>query len=106
LANEELYRLSVEQVLELHFAVTKDRRLRSKELLESAINQPFQTFATEDLYPTIFDKAASLIRSIAENQPFVDGTNARLGQPLVFFFGPTVIKFARLSKMLNFSFYD
>ena len=47
--------------------------MRSPDLLDSAAHQPYQTFGGDDLYPTPFDKAAALIRSIAENQPFVDG---------------------------------
>ena len=47
--------------------------LRDKSLLESAIGAPFQTFAGEDLYPTLQEKAARLCFGIATNHPFVDG---------------------------------
>ncbi len=46
--------------------------------LESAIAQPRMTFAENDLYPTIADKAAALGFSIIQNHPFVDG-NKRTG---------------------------
>ncbi len=46
--------------------------------LESAIAQPRMTFAKNDLYPTIADKAAALGFSIIQNHPFVDG-NKRTG---------------------------
>lgn len=53
--------------------MTGERAIRSPELLESAAHQAYQTFDGEDLYATPFDKAAALLRSIAENQPFVNG---------------------------------
>lgn len=40
-------------------------------LLESAIARRFQTFGGEDLYPTIFEKAAALGESLIINHPFV-----------------------------------
>lgn len=46
--------------------------------LESAIARPFQTFDGEDLYETIFEKAAALGESIIINHPFIDG-NKRTG---------------------------
>ena len=42
-------------------------------LLESAVNAPFQCFAGEDLYPTIFDKAARLFFGLVKNHAFYDG---------------------------------
>ena len=52
--------------------------IRDKGLLESAINAPFQTFGGEDLYPTLFEKAARLGYGIIKNHPFVD-CNKRTG---------------------------
>jgi len=46
--------------------------------LASAIAQPRMTFAREDLYPTIVDKASALGFSIVMNHPFVD-ENKRTG---------------------------
>ena len=54
------------------------RGIRDEGLLESAIARPFQTFGGEDLYPTIFDKAAAIAESIIINHPFIDG-NKRTG---------------------------
>ena len=42
-------------------------------LLHSAIERPKATFAGQDLYPTIFDKAAALIHSLIQNHPLNDG---------------------------------
>ncbi|WP_246844273.1 type II toxin-antitoxin system death-on-curing family toxin [Hydrocoleum sp. CS-953] len=46
--------------------------------LESAVAQPAATFAGEDLYPTVIDKAAALGFLIIMNHPFIDG-NKRIG---------------------------
>jgi len=47
-------------------------------MLESAIARPFQTFDGNDLYPSIFEKSASLCESLIKNHPFIDG-NKRTG---------------------------
>jgi death on curing protein len=64
---------TVDQIAEINAFLTGERAIRSPQLLESAASQPYHTFGGHDLYPTPFDKAAALIRSLAENQPFVDG---------------------------------
>ncbi|WP_256874969.1 type II toxin-antitoxin system death-on-curing family toxin [Nostoc sp. C052] len=46
--------------------------------LESAIAQPQMTFAGEELYPTIAEKASALGFSLIKNHPFIDG-NKRVG---------------------------
>jgi death-on-curing protein len=47
--------------------------LRDLGLLESAIAQPMQTFDGRDLYPSLEEKAAALLHSLCQNQPFIDG---------------------------------
>ena len=47
--------------------------IRDLGLIESAVNAPFQTFGGQDLYPTIFDKAAQLSYGLTENHGFIDG---------------------------------
>ncbi len=54
------------------------RGIRDRNLLESAINRPFQTFDQKELYPDPINKAAALIESIVTNHPFIDG-NKRIG---------------------------
>jgi death on curing protein len=56
--------------------------IRDIEALKSAIARPFQAFDNTDLYPTLLEKAASLIESILVNHPFVDG-NKRSGYMLL-----------------------
>jgi len=52
--------------------------LRDLALLESAIFRPQSSFDGEDLYPTIFYKAAALMISLILNHAFLDG-NKRTG---------------------------
>ena len=47
--------------------------IRDREILESAIGRPYQTFDQNDLYPSPIDKAAAIFESIISNHPFVDG---------------------------------
>lgn len=71
--------LIMADVLNFHKLLASDEKLqtssiiRDKNLLESAVNNPFQTFDGEDLYSTIFDKAAQLAYGLAKNHGFVDG---------------------------------
>ena len=52
--------------------------IRDKNLLESALARPFQTFDRKDLYKTPIEKSAALIESLITNHPFIDG-NKRFG---------------------------
>jgi len=54
------------------------RGVRDLNALESAVNQPRQTFDQNDLYPDIISKAAALSFFLVMNHPFVDG-NKRVG---------------------------
>lgn len=47
--------------------------IRDIGLIESAIARPHSSFGGEDLYPTLFDKAAALFHSLMFNHAFVDG---------------------------------
>lgn len=75
-------RLSQSQILLFHQELI-DRfggvqGVRDEGLLDSALNAPFQTFAGNDLYPSILEKAAKLGYGLVSNHPFVDG-NKRIG---------------------------
>lgn len=69
--------LTVQDIYELHReledAFVLSSGVRDENLLASAVNTPFQTFMGNDLYPSIFDKAAQLCYGIANNHPFTDG---------------------------------
>ena len=79
----------VDQVIKLHSSlITKTGGmdgLRDKNLLDSALKSPFQTFGGKELYPDIFDKATQLCYSLIENHPFADG-NKRIGVHLTLLF--------------------
>jgi death on curing protein len=47
--------------------------LRDFGLLESAVLRPQATTFGDDAYPTLHEKAAALLHSLARNHPFVDG---------------------------------
>ena len=74
--------LSKNQIVMLHESLIDEfggsRGIRDEGLLESAIRAPFQTFAGQDLYPTIQAKAAQLCYGLVKNHAFVDG-NKRIG---------------------------
>jgi death-on-curing protein len=73
---------SISEVLEIHDRIISStggsRGIRDLRALESAVNQPRQTFDQKDLYPDIVAKAAALCFSLVMNHPFVDG-NKRVG---------------------------
>ena len=68
---------TVQDIYELHIQLEKtfilSSGIRDEKLLASAVNTPFQTFMGNDLYPSIYDKAAQLCYGIANNHPFTDG---------------------------------
>ena len=74
--------LSKRQILMLHSTLVAQSGgmdgLRDEGLLESAINTPLQTFAGQELYPTVLEKAARLGYGLIHNHPFLDG-NKRIG---------------------------
>ena len=75
-------RLSKEHILMLHSQLIKQTGgsdgVRDFNLLESAIETPFQVFAGEELYPTIQAKGARLGYGLIKNHCMLDG-NKRIG---------------------------
>lgn len=47
--------------------------LRDKNLLESALKSPLQTYDKIELYPSIIKKIARLAYGLTKNHPFIDG---------------------------------
>ena len=74
--------LSKRQILLLHSALIEQTGgtdgIRDEGLLESALHAPFQSFAEQELYPSLLEKAARLGFGLICNHPFVDG-NKRIG---------------------------
>ena len=69
-----LIKFLLADILNFHSQLeNKSTGVRDLRLIESAVNAPFQTFGGQDLYPTIFDKAAQLAFGLTKNHGFVDG---------------------------------
>lgn len=81
--------ISKEQVLKIHSSLIKETGgidgMRAENLLDSALNSPFQTFDSKELYPEFSGKAAQLSFSIIKNHPFLDG-NKRIGVHIMLVF--------------------
>jgi death-on-curing protein len=78
--------ISIQETLYIHNLLIKtfggSSGVRDFQALESALSRPFQTFDSVELYPSIIEKAASLLESLLANHPFVDG-NKRTGYVLM-----------------------
>lgn len=78
-----------DQVVKIHSLLVANTGgtdgVRDKNLLESALKTPFQTFDGSELYQTILDKASQFCYSLIENHPFLDG-NKRIGVHLTLLF--------------------
>lgn len=81
--------LSKEQVLRLHSdlinATGGSDGIRDEGMLDSALNNPLQSFGGKELYPGIPAKAAQLCFGLVKNHAMIDG-NKRLGTHVMFVF--------------------
>lgn len=75
-------KLSKEQIIMLHTQLIQQTGgsdgVRDYNLLDSALEIPFQSFGGDELYPTIQAKAARLGYGLIKNHCMIDG-NKRLG---------------------------
>lgn len=69
--------LVLEDILRLHFQIVEDfggsHGVRDEGRLQSAVAAPRQEVFGREQYPTIYEKAATYIRNIVADHPFVDG---------------------------------
>ncbi len=69
--------LTLDEVFAIHESMIDNyggsHGIRDLGLIQSALGRPKASFGGEDLYPTIFDKAAALFHSLMFNHAFVDG---------------------------------
>lgn len=81
--------LSKEQVLKLHASLIKatggSDGIRDEGMLETALNNPFQSFGGKELYPSVQAKAARLCFGLVKNHAMLDG-NKRLGTHVMLVF--------------------
>lgn len=54
-------------------ATEQQLTVRDEGLLQSAVARPRSSAFGLDAYPSVWDKAAALMHSLATNRPFVDG---------------------------------
>ncbi len=77
-----MIKLTKEQILLLHTQLIEatggSDGIRDVGMLESALENPFQTYDGEELYPSIQAKAARLCYGLVKNHAMVDG-NKRIG---------------------------
>ena len=77
-----MIKLSKKQILMLHTQLIQQTGgsdgIRDYNLLDSALENPFQSFGREELYPTIQAKAARLGYGLIKNHCMIDG-NKRIG---------------------------
>lgn len=75
-------KLSKKQILMLHTQLIQQtggsEGVRDYNLLDSALETPFQSFGGDELYPTIQAKAARLGYGLIRNHCMIDG-NKRIG---------------------------
>lgn len=81
--------LSKEQVIRLHAdlitATGGSGGILDEGMLDSALNNPFQSFGGKELYPSIQAKAAQLCFGLVKNHAMIDG-NKRLGAHVMLVF--------------------
>ncbi|MCM3339341.1 type II toxin-antitoxin system death-on-curing family toxin [Paenibacillus sp. MER TA 81-3] len=71
--------LTKEEVIAGHYFMMKQMQdmeqagVKDHSLLESAVYRPQQSVFGEDAYPTLFEKAAALVDSLAKNHCFHNG---------------------------------
>lgn len=84
-----MIRLSKEQVLLMHERLIEGTGgsigIRDEGMLDSALSNPFQSFAGEELYPSVQAKAARLCYGLVKKHPMVDG-NKRIGAHVMLVF--------------------
>ena len=78
ISRDYITEILLDDLLEFHADLEEsdipvENGVRDIALLESAVNAPFQTFGGQDLFPSIYEKAARLLYGIANNHAFVDG---------------------------------
>lgn len=81
--------LTKKQVIALHRRLIEvtggSYGIRDEGMLDSALSNPFQSFAGEELYPSLQTKAAQLCYGIVKNHAMIDG-NKRLGAHVMLVF--------------------
>ncbi|WP_410513119.1 type II toxin-antitoxin system death-on-curing family toxin [Paenibacillus sp. BR2-3] len=74
--------IGIDQLIIFHNKILKatggSAGIRDKSILESALQRPFSTFDSNDLYEGVINKISVVTYSLIKNHGFVDG-NKRIG---------------------------
>ena len=74
------------------FAVPKDKSF------ESSVNQVYQTFGGQELYPTLEEKAAMLLYMVVKNHSFVDGNKRIAASSFLYFLDRNKMLYDKTNK--------
>ena len=77
--------LTAEDLINLNAAITSDPMIRDVHLLHSAVRRPKLMLFGEPQFPTLADKAAALLESLAYHHLFVDGNKRTAVQAVALF---------------------
>jgi death on curing protein len=66
--------------------VTGKREVRDLQLLDAAVARPAASAFGEDAYPTLNEKVAALMHSVARSHPFADGNKRTATVSAIFMF--------------------
>lgn len=69
---------------QIHKILKGKQKVRDMGLLEAAAARPMQSVFGEDAYPTLPEKAAALVHSLARNHPFADGNKRTAAVAAIF----------------------
>lgn len=79
--------LDLDDLLHIALRTLGNVEVRDAGLLESALARPRSTAYGEDIYPSIHDKAAALLHSLARTNALVDGNKRLALSATIAFFG-------------------
>jgi death on curing protein len=86
--------LTAEDLINLNAAITGDPMIRDVHLLHSAVRRPKLMLFGEPQFPTLADKAAALLESLAYHHLFVDGNKRTAVQAVGLFLERNSARFA------------
>jgi death on curing protein len=79
--------LDLDDLLHIAARTLGDVQVRDAGLLESALARPRSTPFGEDAYPSIHEKAAALLHSLARNHALIDGNKRLALAAVIAFYG-------------------
>lgn len=96
---------NLSDILQLHELVVDatggSPGVRERALLEAAVERPRQTYGGEDLYTSIWSKAAALFESLIKNHPFVDGNKRTAAVAAIEFIERNGFRFVATNQQLE-----